>query len=878
MPRAKIRWQRYAGALFLCALIESIGLYGQSQTGVRRDAGNLAWNTDSTGPRRFISVHGRRAALFGYPQGYTRDYSATGLEVWAYPLQILQSYGVAFRQQGVTTSIDGETILRRILYSPEAVTRVYAGPDFIVREKLFVPLDEPGAMIRYEVESKHPIEIEIRFIPVLDLMWPASIGGQETRWDATASAYVLSELTHQYTASVGSPDVVAHDETPNIGQRVARAPGLAFTIRAGGGHNTARVIIAGSSQGHDAGETARKLLEDDGALEQAARHYADLLNHALRIETPDTDVNRALSWAEVALDQAWVCNPDLGCGVVAGYGPSRKARRPQYDWFFAGDGMVAVQGLLAAGEYERARQELEFIVKSQDQANGMIWHEQSQSAGRFDWKKYPYMFVHVDLTFDFLNTVGSYFSATGDREFVNKYWASIHAAYQYCQSLIDSKDGLPRIPSVKEGGKEQDALTDELGLSVSWAEASQAYADLSAATGHNDDGTEAANASKKALHAIGPRYWNEHEHSWISGYTRSGTPLVDRGMGPARVKGNLLLPEAQLDSLFATLASSDFQADWGMRGNASSARTYDPDSYSKGSVWATSTAGAATEFWAAHRPATALPIWRALVPWSSLDSLGHMHEVLAGDFYHEELESVPEQTWSSAAFFTAAVQGLLGIQVDGAGNRLTFAQHLPAAWDAVTVHNLRVGASEITLKVVRSDDDLRLAMQNKGAPVEMVFDPEIPFGATLRSAKLGNHLIDAKLDQHSQDTHAKVQFSLAHGETELTIRFAGGVAIIPEPPKLLIGDASQAVKITGVNLKGRIYTVEFDYLPQAKSVFDIRTSWGIEKVTGASALEISPRLYRLAIDAVSGEKESAAYRHGTVVVKFATDENPLAAN
>ena len=53
----------------------------------------------------------------------------------------------------------------------------------------------------------------------------------------------------------------------------------------------------------------------------------------------------------MALDQAWVGNPKLGCGLVAGYGPSRAARRPQYAWFFAGDAMLSIQALLSAGEY-----------------------------------------------------------------------------------------------------------------------------------------------------------------------------------------------------------------------------------------------------------------------------------------------------------------------------------------------------------------------------------------------------------------------------------------------------------------------------------------------------------------------------------------------
>ena len=79
----------------------------------------------------------------------------------------------------------------------------------------------------------------------------------------------------------------------------------------------------------------------------------------LRIETPDHALNQQLAWAQIALDQAWVCNEVLGCGLVAGYGPSRDARRPQYAWFFAGDSLIAVDALVSSGDYERARQALD---------------------------------------------------------------------------------------------------------------------------------------------------------------------------------------------------------------------------------------------------------------------------------------------------------------------------------------------------------------------------------------------------------------------------------------------------------------------------------------------------------------------------------------
>lgn len=866
---SKVDLRRHPKAAFLSlfVLIACSGWLGaQTQADTERTLSRLAWSTHSTGARRFISVHGRRAAIFGYSQGYSDD----GLEVWAYPLQILSSFRVTFRQQGATTGIDSRTLLRRVIYSPEAVTRIYAGPDFMVREKLFVPLDEPGVIIRYEVQGARPVDIEIRFIPVLDLMWPASIGGQESVWSSAASAYLLSEPAHRFTASVGSPDIVAHDETPNSGQRVV-SPGVAFTIRAGGDHNTARVIIAGSGPGQEASVLARKLLEEGASLEKGAvDHYSNLLDRALQIETPDADTNRALAWSEIALDQAWVCNPDLGCGLVAGYGPSRRARRPQYDWFFAGDGMVAIRALLASGQYGRARQELEFILKYQDQKSGMIWHELSQSAGQLDWGKYPYMFVHVDITFDFLSTVGNYFSATGDLDFVKAHWPSIQAAYEYCRALADPKDGLPRIPSEKQGPREQDALSDELALSASWVGTSQAFADLAAVTGHSAAAQEASATSQQARRAIAQRYWDERQHFWITGYSRSGSPLIDRGIGPTRVLGPLFSP-AQNDSLLDEFASSDFQADWGTRGRAASARTYDPNSYASGSVWATGTSGMAATFWAEHRPATALPIWSALVPWTSLDSVGHMHEALAGDYYHEELESVPEQTWSSAAFLSATVGGLLGIQVEGVSNRLIFAPHLPPNWNAITLQNLQVGDSEISVHMVQSANEIRLQMQNEGAPVEVVFDPEIPFGAKLRSAQLGKRSIAATLEPHQQDTHAKVEFHLPHGSTFLTIGYTGGVAIIPEPPQLMIGEPSKAIKIRGINLKDRVYTVDFDYLPSAISSFELRTPWTIKDAQGVTVEAISPALYRFTVSAPSHEKEPGVYQHGKAIVTFARD-------
>lgn len=854
-----VRWTR-CFLLLCCLLNANVFVIAQGDSDSGPDLANIAWSTDSTSPVRFVSVHGRRAAVFGY--------SEDGLEVWAYPFQIVSSYTVSFRPQGTTSATEGRNLLRRIIYAPDSITRIYIGLDFIVRERIFVPLEEPGAIFQYDVESSRPIDIDVHFNPVLDLMWPGGIGGQEAQWESSVSGYLFSEPTHRFSAIISSPEILAHDETPNQARQVSPTSGLSFTLRAAE-HGTARVIIAGGSE-DKAIAIAKMLREQEGPLEKAATgHYSALLKNSLRIETPDEKVNRAVIWAEVALDQAWVCNPDLGCGLVAGYGPSRRARRPQYDWFFAGDGMVSMRGLLAEGQYDLARQELEFILKYRDRQTGMIWHELSQSAGWLDWNKYPYKFVHVELTFDFLSAVETYLSTTGDLHFVETHWSAIQSAYKYCESLIDPSDGLPRIPPTKEGSREQEQLSEELALSADWVTASQAFADLAAVL-HNPEADHASAMSRKAREAIAQKYWDAKQNFWITGYTHSGSPLLDRQIGPVSILSDGMFSETQRDSMLQQLASSDYQTDWGTRGRASTSSTYDPNSYANGSVWAISTSAVSDAFWAAHRPATAFSIWSALVPWSSLDSLGHMHETLAGDFYHEEFESVPEQTWSSATFLSATVKGLLGLQVEGVSQRVTFAPHLPLSWNTVTLRNIRVGPSILKFELSATENKLELRIHNAGMPVNLTFDPEIPLGARLLSAQLQGRRTHATVERHAQDTHARVEFNLASGDELLTLNYTGGIRILPEVSWPDIGEPSQGVKITKVNLQGQTYTVDYDYVPAAGASFELQTPWTIRNVQGATFTRSSSTRYKLEAIVPPKDKSTTSYQHGQVRATFAS--------
>ena len=816
----------------------------------------LKLSTESVGPARFIAVHGRRSAIFGYPKN--------GLEIWAWPFQILSGYRIGIRPQGAATEIDGDLLLRRIEYAPDAVTRIYIGSDFVIREKLFIPLDLPGAVMTYRVEGRGHVDIALHFTPVLNLMWPAGTGGQSTEWNDVRSGYVISDGMGSYTATISSPNVISHDSTENSAIRYGDA--FAMTIRP----NASAHLFIALNQGRESGTLVKQLATDQVTLEQqAAAHYAALVHDALQIETPNKDVNLALTWSEIALDQAWVCNPDLGCGLVAGYGPSRNARRPQYAWFFAGDGLVATDGLVASGQYERARDELDFILKYQDRKTGMIWHELSQSAGHVDWAgKYPYMFVHVDITFQFLSALFRYVEASGDTDFAKRHWTAIDAAYRYCQAVIDPATSLPRIPLDKEGGNEQDRENDELGLSAAWLEASSAFAKLAQWTSHPQDAAKAAQAIAPARESIAARYWDKGRHFWISGHTANGKEIFDERSQPSGLISEQVFSPQQNEILLDKLASSKFQTDWGSRGLSSSSGAFDPDSYAKGSVFALSSSGIAETFWVEHRPVTAFPIWTSVVPWTRLDALGHIHEVLAGDSYRQQTESVPEQTWSSAGFISTAANGMLGLHIDSVSNQIAFSPHLPPEWREINVRNVRLQHAAFDLQLQRREDAIDLTVATKQAsPASIIFDPQIPLGARLLSAECDNHRLAASMEHNEQDEHAHLAFTVTQAAAHCSIRFQGGVEVIPPQVTPQLGDRSTGIKITFVEFRDHSLIVEAD-VNSTWTRFDIKTAWRPTSVDGGTIGQIAGNLYQVDFDRDERAPDSFGYTHRRAVVHF----------
>ena len=229
----------------------------------------------------------------------------------------------------------------------------------------------------------------------------------------------------------------------------------------------------------------------------------------------------------------------------------------------------------------------------------MMWHEMSQSASFVHWADYPYMFPHVDITFLFLEQLQAYTRITGDISFLRAHWQAVAKSYDYCHSLIDSEDGLPRVPDGKEGSDEQRHPRQELSLAVAWMQASAAFADLATLSGHEQLAPAAQVASARAAASMPPHFWNPGTGFFASGILTDGSAEPEMHLPPAAAVP--LLDEARRAAVLDRIAGPEFQMGWGTGGVGSASPTFDPASYATGSVWATATASAASELWSAGR-------------------------------------------------------------------------------------------------------------------------------------------------------------------------------------------------------------------------------------------------------------------------------------
>src|SRR6266404_2103158 len=741
-------------------------------------------------PWEFLCAVGTRAGLLGNEAGR--------MGAWVYPLKLLRDFRLQFHTEGHV--LPAETLARTLITRPESSTIVYTSDTFSVRETFFVPVNEPGAIISLEVETEFPLEIEARFLRDFQLEWPAALGGTYSFWDKDQRAFYLGEETKKFAAWVGSPTATEErgEYQTNYSESAVNSFRLGVTNK---GKDTKLIVIAGSLDGRPQAEATYKKLAGSYAelLRASAEYYKKYLNDTVSVELPDAQIQQAYDWSRVSMLQGIVNNPFLGTGLVAGYRTSGESQRPGFAWFFGRDSLWTSLALNAAGDFATTRTALQFISKYQRE-DGKMPHEIAQGASFVPWfKDFPYGYASADATPLYIIAMNDYVTESGDVAFAKEKWDSVWKAYQFLRSTYNQQ-GFPKNFGIGHGWVEGGPLLpveSEFYQSGLGATALRALSNLARLTGQDARGSELAQEFEKQATKLNNAFWLGDKQRYAFALGTDGKP-IDEPSVLATVPMWFGLPEQKNASAMITqLSGVDHQTDWGMRIISGRSPKFSGGGYHYGSVWPLFTGWASVGEYRYHRPQPAYENLRANALLALDGSLGHVTEVLSGDYYQPLSTSSPHQIWSAAMVISPVLRGMFGLATDAKAGTVTFAPHLPADWSSLGIDNVRIGENKLQLDLTRSAEGIFLEAGRTAGTGESTieFRPAISLRATVQKVELNGKPLPFRVETNDEDQHVVVRFPVSEGQKFVRIVVANDFAVTSTAVLPPLGSVSTGLRI-----------------------------------------------------------------------------------
>jgi glycogen debranching enzyme len=661
-------------------------------------------------PIKPFTVTGPRGALLGQQDGT--------FEAWIFPWKVLSGMRITADMKDYAVPIDVNEHAATIDVQPDHTTITFSHANFTIREVLFTPQRAPegaGAFALFQIEAVRPMTLTFRFTPEMKRMWPALADDRPSaEWVKTGDSgfYLLHTNTEGQAAAIALPQSQP-GILPPYQERPKNYP-LEFVLHFDPKLDSHKIfpllMTTADPGGTNASNSAlaQRLHVLDASFEEMYRdtqsYYRTFLEEHLSIETPDERLNKAFTWAEIAINQLRVETTPSHAEValVAGLYSSGDSSRPGFGWYFGRDSLWTLYAVNSYGDFKLSRDEMEFLLHRQS-PEGKMPHEWSQTADLVDWKSRPYAYASADSTLLMLMAANDYLNVSGDKPFIEKHWDALERAWKFETSHDSDGDGI--YENTEGTGWVESWIPtmphQEIYLAALDQQASTAMSRLALATGHTE---LAKSAEARAKHI---ELQIEKEYLLPGGsfyaFSRNADGSVDSSptIYPAVASwdGTYALHQAQ--PMLSRWASSEFSTDWGTRDLSPKVSFYDPISYHQGTVWPLFTGWVSLS---EYRNGRSLAGYAHLMQNADLtwaQDPGAVTELLSGEYFSPLGRSTSHQLWSSAMVISPVMRGLFGVEWNAAANTLSVTPNLPADWELARLRKIPLGSDKLDLAMTR---------------------------------------------------------------------------------------------------------------------------------------------------------------------------------
>jgi glycogen debranching enzyme len=786
----------------------------------------------------YFDKTGRKAAILGYENGT--------FEFWAYPLKICRNFNLSFLLNSSTTPIEAGRVIRNISAAPERTILTYNYQSFTVREIIITPLNEPGSIILLDIDTVEPMKVVISFLPEMQPMWPAGLGGQSAFWSKENNAYILSESRKKFNAFIGSPQGSNLSYTP--AHMFSDFPNQ-FVIEVTPENSKDDMFVIGLAGGikdrNSIKEVYENLVNDPAKYyKECYEYYHEIRHHTMSVLTPDEKINLAYEWGKITFDNMMVDHPEYGLGMMAGLGCAGKSGRPGFGWFFGGDAFLNSLAMIGYGDFQLVKNSLKFVQQFQRE-DGKIAHEVSQSAGLIDWfKEYPYAYIHADTTCFYLIAMYEYLMASGDLEFIKESLDSITKAYSWCISTDENGDGLMDNTKAGLGAFEIPPFTKtrtDIYLASSFTYALFGLGIISKAIGMEDK--EYIERYENARNKLNEIFWDKEKEFYAFAFNDNNELYNEiTYLCSLPMIWKLLDQEKSLKSL-EIINSSELQTDWGTRSISIKSKYFDPMNYNYGAVWPYISTFPALANYLYDNPLQAYSIMKGVMEHVFDNALGSVHEVFSGYTNRHLEESVAHQAFSTLGYMLPLLKGMLGLKTDALNKTVYFSPKIPPQWEYLEIHDYKAGNSKVSFILEKGlDVNEEESGRNEILGIDFKIDGKedyklfinltFPFNTEIGSIKINNKGAKYKIEKTRKSVLVEILVEKIKTGM-LIIQYLPTYEIIPFENTAEVGAVNQGLRIIREINENKKKTLLLEGMSGKKYLLEILRNELIKKVDGA---------------------------------------------
>ncbi len=368
-----------------------------------------------------------------------------------------------------------------------------------------------------------------------------------------------------------------------------------------------------------------------------------------------------------------------------------------------------------------------------DSAPGKILHEirKGEMARLKEIPHTPY-YGTADATPLFVSLAGAYFQRTGDKAFIATLWPHIERALHWIDTYGDRDgDGFVEYQRGAESGlgnqgwkDSQDSISHADGRLAPGAialcevqgyvyDAKRAAAAIAKAIGHDAAAVKLEQQAEDLKEKFNAAYWSDEIGSYALALDGDKKPCLVSSSNPGHLLFSGIATPERAKRTAENLMSSAMFSGWGIRTLGSNEKRYEPvkppEGYHNGTVWVHDTAIAASGFARYGMEDKAATLMTAL-----FDAAQHFDGLRLPELFGglpREAGQPPArypvacspQAWASASE-SMLLQAMLGIRINGIDKTVTVDNpKLPEWLDELAIHDLKLGASKISLNFMRQD-------------------------------------------------------------------------------------------------------------------------------------------------------------------------------